>query len=280
MLNCLYNGKRVNALFIAEECEYKYRKEIKIASSKKELACEDCGSPMTFKCGQVITPHFAHWRGYGEKCPYNMESEALRRCKKILYNYFRENYPKAEIELEYKAIPNRRSDLFICFNDGSKLVIDIQKDLMSARQWDDKHSDYKKAAMNNLWIVNGVPKSEKERSMPFFEQIMVNESTDGIAVFLNHETEEVTLIKKLVYNDEKNNKEYSELFERTYPLNDILILPTGSLKTSFHDEVYSQEQIFCKRWAEKLKEKERQHSAISEYNKLKSYISKRIDINK
>ena len=50
LLNCLHKGRRINTLYVAEETEYEYRKEIKIASSKKELICEECGSPMADSC--------------------------------------------------------------------------------------------------------------------------------------------------------------------------------------------------------------------------------------
>lgn len=240
MLNCIYKGKRINALTVVEEGNYEYRKEVKLAGSKKELICEDCNTPVFLRVCKFRESHFAHWRGFGEQCTYNYysgkETEQHKTCKRILYNYMKKLYPNARIELEYKAVQNRRSDLYIEFEEGSRLVVDIQRGSISASKWDEKHNDYKKAGITDIWVILGQPSSNTERTMHFFQQIMLNESMNGIAIFLNVENEEVTLVKKIEYRDESTNEEYNELFQRKYKLSEISILPDGRINSAFHNE--------------------------------------------
>lgn len=261
MLNCLYKDVRINALKIVEEGTYEYRKKIKLAGSKKELRCEDCDAPMFLRVCKNRQSHFAHWRGYGEECTYYAytarETEQHRACKIILYSYFRELYPNENIELEYKAIPNRRSDIYIEFTDGRKLAVDIQRNSLSTASWDDKHNDYKKAGITDIWIILGQPSGDNERTLYFFQQIMLNESLDRTAIFLNVDNEEVTLVRKM---NLENNSIDCDLYKRIYKLSDIVIMPDGRLESSFHSEFTETEEQLKKSLEEEQLRKKQQRA--------------------
>ena len=274
MLNCLYNGKRINALSIENE-DYEYRKEIKLAGTNKQLICEDCNTPMVFKiCTQRIS-HFAHWKNMSIDCTYNdystSETEEHRQCKMILYKYFKRLYPDALVETEYKVLPNRRSDIFVMFNDKSKLVLDIQRRDLSVSKWENKHKDYKNAGITDIWLIAGIPFGEKEKNMPFFQQVAINESIDRIALFFDYSTEKITLMKKMIFVD-KTGKEYSDLYTKEYHLKDIKILPNGKIESDFHFFFESAENLFCSRWIGKIEEEERQRQINLNTNADKQLI--------
>lgn len=248
MQNCIYLNKRINAVMIVEEGSYEEKKAIKIAGSRRELICEDCCSPVFLRICKEKTSHFVHWHNQDNICSYSeysmKETEHHRKCKVILSKYFRNLYPEENIETEFKAINNRRSDIYIDFKDGNKLAIDLHKNNLSASKWYNKHSDYKNAGINDIWIICSKPEEGKEKYLPFFEQIALNESIDGIALFLDANSSKVTLMKKVSYIEPIKRIEQCDLFHRTYKLDEIKILPDGRIDCSFQNEFSDYEKNF------------------------------------
>jgi hypothetical protein len=76
-------------------------------------------------------------------------------------------------------------------------ILDIQKRNMSVAKWEEKHKDYTNAGIVDIWFIAGNPFGEKEKNMPFFQQMAINESIDRLALFLDSKTEQVTLMKKM-----------------------------------------------------------------------------------
>lgn len=266
MLNCIYKGKRINALSVVDDDRYEYRKEIKLAGAKKQLLCEDCNNPVVLKVYTNKVSHFAHWKNLSLGCTYcdysTAETEEHRRCKKLLYQYFLKLYPDAKVETEYRILPYRRSDVYVAFSSGEKLALDIHKRSISVAKWDDKHKDYRDAGINDLWFIAGTPYSEKEKNMPFFQQVVINESIDGIALFLNSDNGQATLMKKMTFIDSKSGKEYSDLYSKVYELEDIKILPSGKIETDFHFNFEMSQNLYCSRLIGKILEEERNTKTI------------------
>jgi hypothetical protein len=156
----------------------------------------------------------------------------------MLRKYFQKLYLDEIIETEYRAIPNQRqrSDLFIAFKTGEKLAINLHKKTISTNKWDSKHNDYKNAGIVDIYIITGQPHEDEEKNMPFFQQIMLNESMDDLAIFLNLNEKKVTLLKKASRMNAETNKEQTKLFQKTYGLEEIKILPNGKIDCKFYSE--------------------------------------------
>lgn len=254
MQNCLYKGRRINAISVLDN-SYEYRKEIRLASTNKELFCEECNSPMILRvCTQKVS-HFAHARNYNVYCKYNeysaSETEEHRLCKKVLYNYFKGLYPDATVETEFRVVPDRRTDVYLQYA-GCKLAIDINNPTTNFAQWNHKHEDYKKSGLTDLWIVEGKPFGYKEKLMPFLQQAAINESLDCIALFLDARTETITLMKKLAFIHPYSGAVHTDLFRKEYLLSEIIIQPDGRINCQDFTDYYSEaEELFKSQWVVK-----------------------------
>lgn len=63
METCLFRGKKICSLDVLDvhgNLNTMLEKEWRLASNNGNLKCEDCGSIVIFKCGQIKIPHFAH----------------------------------------------------------------------------------------------------------------------------------------------------------------------------------------------------------------------------
>ena len=266
MLNCLYRSNRICSLDIKDnynQDNYELEKEWRNAGDNDLLTCEDCGSPVFLKAGKKKIAHFAHKPGINVNC-YNIENketEEHRKAKQIFYFYFR-GYPDVEnVDLNYKHSTNKRSDIFVKFKSGEKLAIEFLLDNLNIKDWQEKHGDYLKLGIYDLWFLSIRTHKTKEETLNFTEKIMLHETCDRIIKYLDVEKRRVTLVKRL-YNDKE------KLFEKSYHLKSIQILPTGYLVSQFDEEFENAKKKFIQE--SKTEQLDESNLLVELFIKLKS----------
>lgn len=280
---CIYRDKTVCAYDIANinyALNYELKKELKIAGSRGELLCPECGKEVILKVNdpEKKIPHFAHKNLY-DKCPYSnndiKESEDHKRGKMLLYNYFKEKYPEVNPKINY-SFDNRRTDLFIQFQNGDKLAVEFQRNELDIRDLQRKHEDIHKTGINILWLLNGNENRVKERkkqiSVSFFEQIMINEY-NKIVIYLDVKQKKIIMSKNIRFSDPYvENNEYEELFIESYDLNSIVINTKGIIECDFYNKYDKRKNEFInyynKKCIDEKNKREIEVKSIEEYNKI------------
>ncbi len=271
MEKCKYNGKAIYAFNVVgsnETINYNVEREWRKAGERDELLCDECDSPVIFRCGKIYKPHFAHKSEFqgGNHCAYSNETEEHIAGKKILLNYMQNIYPDVFAEIRYKLPERRKADLYFKFKDGQELIIEFQRQRLSVSYWDEKREFYKRLGLNNIWFLSGKREQFdeliREYQLSFWNRMVLNDS-DNMILFLDIDTEEVTIIKKItVVNEESNEIIYDRLFSKTYQLNEIKILPDGSIECDFNEGFNLEKTKFAQAYLEQEKREQEQKERI------------------
>ena len=224
METCNYKGEVICAYDITNNnyaLNYELRKEWRIAGKNGELKCPECRLEVVLKVNdpRKKVPHFAH-KISDIKCNYNnedaRESEEHKKGKMILYNYFKEIYPSANLRINHRFNNKRRTDVFIEFKSGEKLAIEYQRLGLDIIPWKERQEEYDKLGVKVMWILQGNEECLKEKSkqieFSFFKQIMLNER-DKLVVFLDIKNMKIILMKNMEYIHKGNiSDKYDEIF--------------------------------------------------------------------
>lgn len=205
MLNAILDGKRVCSLDIKNRYkvkDYIIEKNLRDAGRDNKLLCEDCGALLYLKSGEVKIPHFAH-KDRPRSCEsYKrdvLESESHRMGVHTLYNYLKDSYMDAMVEVDYKFKNNRRANVYIESN-GSKLAVEYVYKVMDYKSWIERNEDYIELGINSVWILSEVElKKQEKNGYDFFQKTIHMYTSDGIIRFFDYEKDEVTFLKYLEY---------------------------------------------------------------------------------
>lgn len=289
MQKCTYKEKNIYAFNVIgknETINYTLEKEWKKASEANQLICDECGAPVIFRCGKVNIPHFAHKSEFqgGNPCSYSNETEEHIEGKKLLLQYVKSLYQDVYAEIRYKLPERKRADLYFKFSSGEELIIEFQRQRLSVSYWDDKREFYKKLGLNNIWFLSGrryeLEHLVREYELAFWNRMVLNDS-NNIILYLDVEQEQITLIKKMVIIDSETNELiHDNLYNKTYSLNDIKILPNGDIDCNFNDNFNTERDKYVYEYSEEKKrqaeERERLKKRLEEHkNKRKEELEKK-----
>jgi Competence protein len=289
MQKCTYKEKNIYAFNVIgknETINYTLEKEWKKASESNQLICDECGAPVIFRCGKVNIPHFAHKSEFqgGNPCGYSNETEEHIEGKKLLLHYMKSLYQDVYAEMRYKLPERKRADLYFKFSSGEELIIEFQRQRLSVSYWDDKREFYKKLGLNNIWFLSGrrdeLEHLVREYELTFWNRMVLNDS-NNIIFYLDVEQEQITLIKKMVIIDSETNELiHDNLYNKTYLLNDIKILPNGEIECNFDDNFNTERDKYVHEYFEEKKrqaeERERLKKRLEEQkNKRKEELEKK-----
>lgn len=277
MQKCRFNGKDIYAFNVIgknETINYAIEKEWKKAGEKNELVCDECEATVIFRCGKINKPHFAHKSEFqgGNPCKYSNETEEHIEGKKLLLNYMKELYPDVEGEMRHKLPERKSADLYFKFADNQELVIEFQRQRLSVSYWDDKREFYDKLGLNNIWFLSGKEEELheliREYELNFWNRMVLNDSNNRI-LFLDVDKEEVTIISKIIVRDDETHEVvYDNLYNKTYSLFSIKILPTGGIECDFDEGYNKDKDEFVQAYLEQQKieneKKERLRKALIE----------------
>lgn len=253
----LLDGNAVYAFDVQNEyrvINHGFEKVLRRASVSGNLKCVDCGATLIFKFGKMNIPHFAHKNleeAESRGCSYSKETEEHIEGKKLLMDYMRSLYPKAMVEQRYylKEI-NRYSDIFIRFQDGQELAIEFQRIDTGIEYYESKKKDYEKITLNNIWIVGNNDfsslKQRREFELNFSERLVLNDK-NKVLICLDTIEKKIILKSKMVYIDKLQNKTIMDsLFQKSYDLNKVKILPDGSIDCDFFNHYRKELSRFHK----------------------------------
>ncbi|EJT5912893.1 competence protein CoiA family protein [Clostridium perfringens] len=265
---CNYKGKNICAYDVTNNnyaLNYELEKLWKIAGGNGELKCPECGLDVVLKVKdpRKKIPHFAHKTSMIKCNYYNedlKESEDHKRGKMILYNYFKEFYPEANLRINHRFNNRRRTDIFIEFKNGGNLAIEYQRLGLDIIQWQERQKEYEKLGIKVLWILQGDEESLKKKSkqieLSFFKQIMLNER-DKLAVFLDIKKVKLILMKNMEYIHKGNmNDKYDDIFSYSYSLDEVKINENGSISCDFFERYGLEENKFISKHKKECEEKE------------------------
>lgn len=268
MENCLLNGQRICALDVKNIYgmeNYDLKREWKKAQYNNELICEDCGNPVELRVGDVKIPHFAHRRGFLDRdCYYETtkESEEHRKAKSLLYSYFKEKYPEASIQTSKKQPNGRRSDIYI--EQGNfKLAVEFQRLGLRISDWDIRHEEYEKSGISDLWLLSSNIYEGRVSDFDFLTQVLLHESRDNIAKFLDVDKNSIRLLKQINYADEAGILKQRDFFSISYNLFDLTISLDGRIESDFEQQYAVEKDLFFKKCKE-LEAKEFVHGNETE----------------
>ena len=239
METCLFRGKKICSLDVLDvhgNLNTMLEKEWRLASNNGNLKCEDCGSIVIFKCGQIKIPHFAHKSvSLRSNCFYKSypESEERRKAKFLIYNYLKECYDPKFIQVNREYISGIRSDFFI-ETDNQKIAIELQRLEVKTELWDLKNKAYKTNKITPVWILVGKNKDKYDyKDFRYFKRLSLCDTDENILRIIDTECNTLTLVKELKYIDPKTNKLlFRDVFAYKYDLiNDEV--PKGEIYSDF-----------------------------------------------
>ena len=154
--------------------------ELRALSDARALTCPGCGAVVILHAGRVRARHFAHLPGAVCRTPQSEpETEEHRAGKLLLARWLRERLPEAEIIVEaFIAATGQRADVLAALPARGKarerrFAFEYQCANLSAREWRRRHSLYRGAGYEDLWILGGSRlrvKSEREQRTANREQ--------------------------------------------------------------------------------------------------------------
>lgn len=145
MENALWNGELIMASEV--EKQYEVEKRIRVASSRKELRCQDsnCSNPIIRYChGDNKSAYFAHINNVN--CDYSKfeknDTQILRNIRRKTYEHFlNEGY---NIKIEAKVLPHHYSHFIFDFGDKYDIIYNKTSSNLSF---------YISNIIDNNWII-------------------------------------------------------------------------------------------------------------------------------
>lgn len=219
MENSIWNGQLLIASDIAKE--YALEKKVRKASGDKGLRCpdSDCQEPILRYChGEVKDAYFAHLSN--ARCDYaefdKINIQIVRKIKKILYEHFKENGYK--VQLEVKIIDHHYTHLLFELPDGKTIAVEIGTQQLSKNRMDNINEKYKSKGIAVKWIVIcDTKKIVQENHTYFLKRYLLNESKNKDLLVISQDGLEIAQYKSDPNRYEYNGRLFeSENYENTY----------------------------------------------------------------
>ncbi len=271
MENCLYNGERICAYDTKNKYgiyNFKTVEDWRIAGQSGKLFCEECGSPVFLRAGEIKVPHFAHHSDQARDCYYEhiKESEEHRLGKFILYQYIKELYPDSNVQVNFRFENKRWADILVKFSDERLIVIEYQRKDVKALEWKERHEHYIRLGIPDIWILSSSDyakgKEGRQDKMNFFEELVLTRGNTDELYFLDTDKKRFIIVKKMEYRDRNDIIREKRLFSKAYDMECVIIDKEGKIKCNFvslFEEEYKRfkEEIRIKEEEEKEREKQR-----------------------
>ncbi|MFL0197616.1 competence protein CoiA family protein [Clostridium sp. WILCCON 0269] len=282
MQKCRLNEEAVYAFKIMDEngvMDAEYERMLRRASEQGQLKCEDCGGDITFKFGKVKIPHFSHKSSIlGGGCSYSMESEEHIQGKKLLMNLMLKAYPDVYAEMRYRFSNGKWADLYFNFGDAQELVIEFQRELNSLAYLEEKRSFYKSINVRDLWIARGSREEFenilREYEFVFQHRLFLNDNNNKLLALDVDRRELLIASKMTVVDDVTGEVVMDRIFHKVYDINDIKILPDGTVECEYDREFKAVRNKFVQTCLHE-KEKERLRKELEKRERKRNEEQKR-----
>lgn len=133
--------------------------EIRRLSDARSLVCPGCSGLVTLHAGSIRTHHFSHLPGAVCSMPQTEpETEEHRAGKLLVASWLLSRLPSADIIVE-AHIPEteQRADVLVVLQEAegkrNRVALEFQCANLSAREWRRRHNLYRRAGIDDLWIL-------------------------------------------------------------------------------------------------------------------------------
>ncbi|BCJ94325.1 hypothetical protein acsn021_18940 [Anaerocolumna cellulosilytica] len=244
MENCNYRGKEIctyvlkddNNLYISELVE-----ELKIAAANGELTCCDCNERVYLAAGPIMEPYFAHYDKL--HCEYSdlVESEELKKGKRLLYQLLSRSYPNQTIHARYHMKNGMFSTCFVKLPGGLKLAIDYRLQNTAIDKFFARDIYYKEEKIKAIYILGSELNAEGAQ-LSWYENLI--QKAMGCCVFLDTQSE--TLCLKKGYDYKINGRRKINICQKEYAIQKLLLHYDGNFLSDFSYECQKIEDMIQK----------------------------------
>lgn len=285
MFTAIYKDKIICSFNVKNKYrnyEIEIYEEYKKAGQTGLLKCEECGTPVYLKAGNIKVPHFAH-KDSNRSCffeSHKNESEEQVKGKFILYKWLAEQYGNVYIDKKYD---NRRANVSIEAEKGI-VVLQYIRNERSLNEWNEKREDYLKLGIKDLYFFSFKEfNKENKISEEQFRKIVQKYSNDNMIKMLNTDKNELLLMRYIDFNDKDNKLFYSRLFSKSYNIYNVKLTLDGIIESDFEDEYKiafeNHREIAREQYSKMVKEKKLAEELIKKQLMQQNY-KKQIQLEK
>ncbi|MEU4347175.1 competence protein CoiA family protein [Streptomyces sp. NPDC023838] len=106
------------------------------------------------RIGGLVRPHFAHPAGTAPPGGHNGETVWHMTAKHRLALWARSLPNVVRVQLEqWTKLRDRRADVHVVLNDGARLALEAQRELITDELWQARHRDYASAGVRDVWFM-------------------------------------------------------------------------------------------------------------------------------
>lgn len=240
MLNALLDGKVICSFDVKNKygnhITKKYE-EYKRASEKGQLTCEECGTEVIFKAGDIKIPHFAH-KSHNSNCYFRdiKESEEHRKGKSIIYYWLK------SLDIGRVFVDNRygnRSANVSLESYNKVFAFEFMRNETNVTKWDNKKNDYEKMNIDDYYFFSAKDYRKKyDETKEQFRKIVQRYSPDGIVKMLDTESQKIIVLKYMDVYDSNNEMISSKISSKEYDMLNVQIGLNG-LEYKGFEELYN-----------------------------------------
>lgn len=106
------------------------------------------------RIGGLVRPHFAHPAGTAPPGGHNRETVWHINAKHRLARWARAlpNVTRVRME-QWTEQRDRRADVHVILDDGARLALEAQRELITDERWQARHRDYAAARVRDVWFM-------------------------------------------------------------------------------------------------------------------------------
>ncbi|MFD0395373.1 competence protein CoiA family protein [Streptomyces nogalater] len=106
------------------------------------------------RIGGLVRPHFAHPAGMAPPRGHHRETVWHINAKNRLARWAAAQPNVAQVRMEqWTEQRNRRADVHVVLDDGARLALEAQRELITDELWQARHRDYAAAGVRDVWFM-------------------------------------------------------------------------------------------------------------------------------
>ncbi|MEJ8662186.1 competence protein CoiA family protein [Streptomyces sp. MS1.AVA.4] len=106
------------------------------------------------RIGGLVRPHFAHPAGMAPPRGHHRETVWHINAKNRLARWAAALPNVAHVQMEqWTEQRNRRADVHVVLDDGARLALEAQRELITDELWQARHRDYAAAGVRDVWFM-------------------------------------------------------------------------------------------------------------------------------
>lgn len=240
MENCYFKDKEICAYELKDAAGF-YRvnmvEQWKMAASRGELHCKECGEKVYLAAGLIKEPYFAHYDTIACEYSGSRESEEALKGKRILYNLLKRSFPQAEIHTRYKLKNGLYTSFYIYFPDGGSMAVEYRLYSTGIEEFYLRDNYYKAEGIVPVYILN--PRVNKNDKQLSWYQNLIQKSM-GYCAFLEASSERIYLKKNFDNHFGKTRKVVT--IRKEALVLELTLNRQGDLSEKFYKECLAMEQ--------------------------------------